>query len=90
MSTIFHVVPLDKLPNQRSGIIFGQNGFIEKMVTECIPRAIMQRRGEEVEETCWGMINVKAYLDLQDDLQEFKMPDPSWESAKQVAHDLTN
>ncbi|KAL6716588.1 hypothetical protein ACLMJK_006155 [Lecanora helva] len=64
ISTIFLVVPVECIPNRRSGVILGQHSFLDRMMVESVPRAIVMKRGEEVEEGVWGGICVKGYLDL--------------------------
>ena len=71
ISTIFLVLPTSAIPNKRSGIILGQHGFMDRMVVETIPRSILLKRGEQIEETIWGEIRIKAMLDLFEELQEF-------------------
>lgn len=71
ISTIFLVLPPTDIPNKRTGIILGQHGFIDRMVVEMIPRAILLKRKEQIEETTWGEIRIKAMLNLDEELQEF-------------------
>ncbi|KAL9607087.1 MAG: hypothetical protein Q9167_007968 [Letrouitia subvulpina] len=74
ISTIFQVTPLDRIPNRRSGIILGQTGFIDQMLYESIPRKILEKRGKSVEDSeCvedseWGDINIKAYVNDDDEI----------------------
>ena len=63
ISTIFLVVPSSDIPNKRSGVILGQHGFMNQIMVETIPRSILVKRVEEVGETVWGDIRIKAALD---------------------------
>ena len=71
ISTIFLVLPSSDIPNKRTGIILGQYGFMDRMMVETIPRSILLKRGEQIEETVWGEIRIKAMLNLFEELQEF-------------------
>lgn len=50
ISTVFRVLPTSAIPNGRSGIILGQHGFIDRMIVETIPRSILVKRGEELDD----------------------------------------
>lgn len=63
ISTIFTVLPLSKIPNQRSGIILGQNAFINHILYRAVPRAILEAKGEHVEEGVWGDIVVEEIVE---------------------------
>lgn len=63
ISTIFTVLPLSKIPNQRSGIILGQNAFMNHILFRAVPRAILEAKGEFVEEGVWGDIVVEEILE---------------------------
>ena len=63
---IFKVMPPSELPNSRSGIILGQRGFIDRIVHTATPRAILQRRGEEIGDDEWGVITISEYIDMED------------------------
>lgn len=63
ISTIFSVLPLSKIPNQRSGIILGQNAFMNHILFRAIPRAILEAKGELVEEGVWGDIFVEEIVE---------------------------
>ena len=71
ISTIFLVLSPSDIPNGRTGIILGQHGFMDRMMVETIPRSILLKRGQEIEETVWGEIRIKAMLNLSEELQEF-------------------
>ncbi|KAL9037671.1 MAG: hypothetical protein Q9214_005597, partial [Letrouitia sp. 1 TL-2023] len=70
INTIFEVTPLDQIPNRRSGIILGQTGFIDQILYESIPRVILEKRGEIVEDSEWEAINIKAYINENDEMVE--------------------
>lgn len=63
VNTIFTVLPLSKIPNQRSGIILGQHAFMNYIRFEAIPRTILVAKGELVEEEVWGDIVVKEVIE---------------------------
>lgn len=63
MSTIFTVLPLLKNPNQRSGIILGQNAFMDLILYRAIPRAILEAKGEHVENEICGDIAVEEIVE---------------------------
>lgn len=63
ISTIFTVLPLSKIPNQRSGIILGQNAFMDHILYRSVPRAILEAKGEHVEEGVWGEIVVEEIVE---------------------------
>lgn len=67
---IFRVVPPSRVPNSRSGVILGQRGFIDRMVHTATPRAILQRRGEEIGDDEWGVITISEYVDMDDVLHD--------------------
>ena len=71
ISTIFLILPSSDIPNKRSGVILGQHGFLNRIMVETIPKSILLKRGEEVGETVWGEIRIKAALDLFNELREF-------------------
>ena len=64
ITTIFHVLPLSTIPNQRSGVILGQSAFIDRLVYKSIPKIILESRGETVEDDCWGEIEVETAIDI--------------------------
>ena len=68
ISTVFVVMPLQRIPNQRSGIILGQSGFIDQIVFESTPRAILQKRGETVKDDEWGDLKITAYVDHKEEV----------------------
>lgn len=70
VDTVFHLMPVSEIPNGRSGVILGQNGFLDRMVIRSIPRAILEARGEQVDERFWGDIVVESVVDLFGNLTE--------------------
>jgi hypothetical protein len=70
-SLIFTVIPLSSAPNHRSGVILGQHGFFNAIVSSAVPRSILVHRGEEVEESIWGDISLYEYLNPVGDLAKF-------------------
>lgn len=60
------VVPKEILPNQRSGILFGQTQCIDRLMYRSIPRSLLQAKGENVTDDIWGDIVVEEYLDMDD------------------------
>lgn len=63
ISTIMMVLPLSQIPNRRSGIILGQQAFMEMMVVRCVPRYILIAKREKVADNEWGDIAVEEYVD---------------------------
>ena len=72
ISTIFTVLPLSKIPNQRSGVILGQNAFMDHILFRAVPRAIVEAKGEHVEEEIWGDIIVEEIVEAQSLRQNYK------------------
>jgi hypothetical protein len=70
MSCIFRVVPRSSVPNQRIGIILGQNGFIDQLMYTAVPRCFLAEGGEDVPQEVWGDIIVHQYVN------------PEWEVVK--------
>ena len=68
---IFFILPLSSIPNRRSGVILGQHTFIDKLMVELIPRSILIKRGEHVGPRIWGDMNIKAMVNIFDELEEF-------------------
>lgn len=54
VDAIFGAIPASKLPNERSRVILGQHAFMNRMIMETIPRSIMHKRRERMEDTMWG------------------------------------
>lgn len=70
-NTVFKVVPRSAVPNRRSGVLLGQNGFMDRMVSTNVPRVILQHRGEEVEENLWGEINISEFVSINGEFHSF-------------------
>lgn len=68
ISTIFLVLPLSHIPNSRSGIILGQQAFMEMMIVKCVPRYILIAKGEQVADNEWGDIAVEEDVNNLGDL----------------------
>lgn len=62
ISAVALVVPKSVVPNQRSGILFGQSQCIDRLSYRAIPRRILQAKGEDINEETWGDIVVEEYL----------------------------
>lgn len=62
ISAVALVVPKSAVPNQRSGILFGQAQCINRLSYRAIPRCILQAKGEIVDEDTWGDIIVEEYF----------------------------
>lgn len=67
MECAFRVVPVDSVPNQRSGIILGQNTVIDSIEYSSRPRKTLIARGEEVADSVWGDIVIDGYVNVDDD-----------------------
>ena len=70
-ATMFVVLPTSKIPNGRSGVILGQHFFMNRMIIETTPRPFLELRGEEIDDTIWGEIRIKALVDIDDNLLEY-------------------
>ena len=62
ISAVALVVPKSAVPNQRSGILFGQSQCMDRLSYRAIPRRILQAKGEDVDEETWGDIVVEEYM----------------------------
>ena len=67
MDCLFHVIPRDSVPNQRSGIILGQHTMIDSIQYSSRPRKTLITRGEKVMDTVWGDIVVGGYVTVDGD-----------------------
>ena len=67
LTVLFNVMPVEKIPNQRSGIILGQKTFLECMAYRTIPRRILVLKGEEVDEKFWGDIILEENMDVEEE-----------------------
>ena len=70
-STIVQIWPLELIPNKRSGVILGQRNFIEDICYRSTPRAILEKRGETVDEGIWEDIDVEGYINDDGDYHNF-------------------
>jgi hypothetical protein len=68
MTVPFTVVPLDRMPNKRSGVILGQNGFLNQLVIKAIPRSVLEMMGTPVEKNIWGKISLEMFIDAAGEL----------------------
>lgn len=64
MDLIAWVLDKEALPNTRSGIILGQNGFINALQYRSVPRSIIEARGEMIDERFWGDLILESYVDF--------------------------
>ncbi len=64
MDCVFRVVPVDSMPNRRSGIILGQNTLIDSIQYTSVPRRVLIARGEDVPDTVWGDIKVNGMVNV--------------------------
>jgi hypothetical protein len=60
--SIFTIVPSSMVPNGRSGVILGQNCFMDRMDFRQIPRTILEGRGEKLKEDEWGDIKIIEWM----------------------------
>lgn len=58
------------VPNQRSGIILGQNGFIDAIQHRSVPRTILEAQGQVIDESLWGDLIVESFIDVDGSLKE--------------------
>lgn len=57
------VVPSSVMPNERVGILLGQNGAIDRIVYKSVPRTNLNACGEALPPAVWGDIVVDEYID---------------------------
>lgn len=57
------VLPVEKIPGQRSGVILGQHGFLNRLAVETMPRAILEKIDIPVGEDIWGLMDLKTFMD---------------------------
>lgn len=69
MATIAVVVPRSTVPNQRSGIIFGQNQCIDCISYQSLPRSILRARGQDVDDEIWGDLVIDAFINEEGELE---------------------
>ncbi|KAH0555787.1 hypothetical protein GP486_006268 [Trichoglossum hirsutum] len=64
--------PTALMPNGITGVLLGNQSFMQFLQWETIPRSILVARGHTIAEEQWGVINIKAYLNVLDgQLEEF-------------------
>jgi hypothetical protein len=68
MKAIALIVPKSAIPNQRSGIIFGQRQCIDCMNYRSMPRSILRALGQEVDDETWGDFVIDQIIDEYGDL----------------------
>lgn len=62
LESVARVVKRSRMPNQLSGVLLGQKGFIDNIQYRSIPRNLVLARGEQMSEEFWGLIDVEQYL----------------------------
>ena len=67
MDCLFTVVPLNSVPNGRSGVILGQHTVIDSIQYLSKPRNTLVACGDEVADTVWGDILVDGYVNVDGD-----------------------
>ena len=65
LDTIAVVMPRQAIPNNRSGIILGQRGAIDRVSYISTPRSILVVEGKDPGEEYWGAFDVVKYLDAE-------------------------
>jgi hypothetical protein len=63
INEIVMVVPKSMMPNERTGILFGQLQCIDCISYHSSPRRILEAKGEDVNEEMWGDIVIDGYVD---------------------------
>jgi hypothetical protein len=66
ITAIALVVPKSTVPNQRSGVIFGQKQCIDRISYRSIPRAISKAKNEDIDEEVWGDLIIDAFVNEND------------------------
>lgn len=57
-------MPKTSMPNGRSGILLGQQSFINRLVYCAVPKPFLIVGGTEVPEDVWGYIVTEKHIDL--------------------------
>lgn len=70
IGTIATVADRQSLPNVRSGTILGQNGCIDRVLYQSIPRSIVLAEGGKIEEKFWGDFLLQKYVALEGELKD--------------------
>ncbi|KAH0547925.1 hypothetical protein GP486_008334 [Trichoglossum hirsutum] len=68
LSAIVLIVPKTVVPNERAGILFGQQQCIDHMSYRSIPRSILEKKEEGIGEEIWGDIILDEYVDVDGDI----------------------
>lgn len=68
MACVFHVVPRSRIPNNRVGVILGQNSCLDHMVYTLKPRLFIQSVEEE---DFWGDMTIHQYVDPFGEIVDF-------------------
>jgi hypothetical protein len=71
ISAIVLVVPKSVMPNEYTGILFGQQQCINCLSYHSSPRRILKAKGEDISEEIWGDIVIDGYVDDDDKLHSF-------------------
>ncbi|KAI9781656.1 MAG: uracil DNA glycosylase [Geoglossum umbratile] len=67
LTAIVLIVPKSTVPNERVGILFGQQQCIDHISYRSIPRRILKGRGEDIGEEMWGDIVLDEFIDVNDE-----------------------
>lgn len=65
VGSIALIVPRRIMPNQRSEVLLGQIGCLDRLNVQCMPRELLKAKGESIEEGIWGDILFKEYVDMK-------------------------
>jgi hypothetical protein len=65
---IVMIVPKSVVPNQRVGILFGQQQCIDRIGYRSFPRHILKAKGEEINEEVWGDFVIDEFVNEDGDL----------------------
>jgi hypothetical protein len=71
ISAIAMVVPKSVVPNERVGILFGQQQCIDRISYHSIPRRILEAKGEDIKEELWGDIVLDEFIDVDGKMLSF-------------------
>jgi hypothetical protein len=69
ISAIVLVVPKSVVPNERVGILFGQQQCIDRLHYRSLPRCILEAKGENIEKEMWGDIILDEFVDSEGNIQ---------------------
>ncbi|CAK7229152.1 hypothetical protein SCUCBS95973_007123 [Sporothrix curviconia] len=62
------VLPQECTPNDRSAITLGQRGLIDQLQYTSIPRSILHRQDQALDDKYWGRFELVSYVDADGDL----------------------